>query len=186
MNEINWSFISRARDFYVGAGFEYIEVPWIVSRASIETTLPPGRRGFTTEIGGLVGSAEQSFIELMRSKRIEQRKLYVAITPCFRDDDVDELHQSYFVKVELFCQRSSADGNNAVSFVETAFQCFKMLGADNLHAVWVDPASWDITLNDVEIGSYGVRELHGFHWTYGTGLAEPRFSYALRQNERSL
>jgi hypothetical protein len=32
--------------------------------------------------------------------------------------------------------------------------------------------------NDIEIGSYGMREYENFKWIYGTGMAEPRFSKA--------
>lgn len=36
----------------------------------------------------------------------------------------------------------------------------------------------DISLSGTEIGSYGFRkDKEGFTWSYGTGLAEPRFSY---------
>lgn len=39
--------------------------------------------------------------------------------------------------------------------------------------------SWDIELNGIEIGSYGVRTCPFLQWSYGTGLAEPRFGRAL-------
>lgn len=34
----------------------------------------------------------------------------------------------------------------------------------------------DLTINGIEIGSYGVRTYNHITWVYGTGLAEPRFS----------
>jgi seryl-tRNA synthetase len=175
---INWSYVGRAIDFYVGAGFQYIEVPWIVSRESILSTLPVGKKGYTTELGGLVGSAEQSFIELMRGKLIDSRP-YVAATPCFRDDEPDDLHNPYFFKVELFSIRSKGF-NNSRAFLDVAQRFFATLGAET-RAVWTDAESYDIELNGVEIGSYGIHSIFDFHWTYGTGLAEPRFSYALSQ-----
>lgn len=178
MNQaINWNYIARAIDFYVGAGFQYIEVPWIVSAASIKTTLPANKKGYTTELGGLVASAEQSFIELMRGELLDSRP-YVAATPCFRDDDPDESHSPYFFKVELFSLRSEGFDNSQV-FLDVARRFFATLGADT-QTVWVN-GNYDIELNGVEIGSYGIRSIYGFNWTYGTGLAEPRFSYALSQ-----
>jgi hypothetical protein len=34
----------------------------------------------------------------------------------------------------------------------------------------------DLTIDGIEIGSYGVRNHKNIIWVYGTGLAEPRFS----------
>lgn len=38
----------------------------------------------------------------------------------------------------------------------------------------------DITINGIEVGSYGGRQFNGFTWIYGTGCAEPRLSEALK------
>jgi hypothetical protein len=34
----------------------------------------------------------------------------------------------------------------------------------------------DLTIDGIEIGSYGIRAYNAITWVYGTGLAEPRFS----------
>lgn len=36
----------------------------------------------------------------------------------------------------------------------------------------------DLTIDGIEIGSYGIRTYNTITWIYGTGLAEPRFSKA--------
>ena len=47
-----------------------------------------------------MASAEQSFLELFLNKKIEYGR-YCGITPCFRDETVDYLHNNFFMKVEL-------------------------------------------------------------------------------------
>jgi seryl-tRNA synthetase len=88
---INWKNISLAVDFYKNRGYSYIEVPWIVSKEAINVTLPKDHYSLYTKYGDLVGSAEQSFIQLLMYKMIFAGK-YVAVSSCFRDDDLDEFH----------------------------------------------------------------------------------------------
>ena len=38
---------------------------------------------------------------------------------------------------------------------------------------------YDLMINGIEVGSYGLRMGNGYEWVYGTGLAEPRFSVAI-------
>src|SRR5690606_35745906 len=98
---------SESLDFYEARGYVYMEVPWIVSDEAINVTLPPEAEATTTPLGILVGSAEQSFIELLlRGENITKA---CAITPCFRDeiDGWDDLHQPYFMKLELIHTDSS-------------------------------------------------------------------------------
>jgi hypothetical protein len=47
-------------------------------------------------------------------------------------------------------------------------------------AIVVQPTDdcMDLTINGIEVGSYGKREFKNIKWIYGTGLAEPRFSIA--------
>lgn len=183
-NPINWSYINQAVAYYRGLGFKYVEAPWIVSPDSIGVTLPVGRRHFTCNDGGLVGSAEQGFIELMRNGLLSEPDradgLYVAAGPCFRDDDVDLLHQKTFFKVELIRILGLPTGQHEAQYLvknmaKMAVEFFEdVLGEE---VVIVETAEGlDIELNDVEIGSYGYREAFGKSWVYGTGLAEPRFS----------
>lgn len=172
---INWSYVAKALDFYKGLGFRYIEAPWIVSQKAVKATLPFNRKGYSTEYGMLVGSAEQSFIELLLQGR-DLKGSYVAATPCFRDDPEDILHQRYFFKVELF--------RGTTTLSEASLDCFTLasMAKDFIttlgeHALITQTDSgYDLELNGVELGSYGPREYKGHFWAYGTGLAEPRFS----------
>jgi hypothetical protein len=41
------------------------------------------------------------------------------------------------------------------------------------------PEGIDLVLNGIEVGSYGVRTVGNRTWTYGTGLALPRFTVAI-------
>src|SRR5271170_239683 len=95
---IDYRKIADAVSFY--KDFQYIEVPWSVTSEVMAITLPPGRTLYPFENQYLVASAEQSFLQLIKDKKLNPGK-YLAVTPCFRDDPISETHQRYFVKVEL-------------------------------------------------------------------------------------
>ena len=98
---INYKYISEAIDFYVKCRFEYLEVPWFCSLQALDFTKPPEKRTCESFVGHLVGSGEQSFIELWLRGKLPQGR-YVCATPCFRDEDIlDNFHRNYFFKVEL-------------------------------------------------------------------------------------
>ncbi len=195
---INYKMISDAVLFYRNHGFHETTVPWIVTTETLKKTLPTDKRAFTVDDNAcLVGSAEQSFIELMVNDHLYNSKKYVAVTPCFRDDDIDEIHQKYFMKVELFCFFDKGMGSsekNAYDTVKLMYNCaFKFFSEEaqkysnssELTFVHVDPRQCDIMLNGIEIGSYGTREINDeYIVAYGTGLAEPRFSLALMNQKR--
>lgn len=181
MTSIRWDLIARALDVYTSRfDYRYIEVPWIVSDEAVGVTLPPGRSGLRCEDGPLVGSAEQSFIQLMFDGTLKPGR-YVAASPCFRDDDVDELHGRYFFKVELieFAHTRIEDWGDAVERVAQEALSFYRSTYDGRDAGIVPTAQGlDIELRGIELGSYGYRTYKDFAWVYGTGFAEPRFSYA--------
>jgi hypothetical protein len=134
-------------------------------------------------LGSLVGSAEQSLLHLDLAGKLKPGA-YVACSPCFRlGDAADDLHFPTFMKVELY--RNDHDLFQYLKMLKDAGDLFRELGAqaEDLAAPQTDQGI-DITLGGIEIGSYGLRthesedrSLH--HWTYGTGLALPRFSQAL-------
>lgn len=177
---VSWRDVSTAVSIYEAAGFQYVEAPWIVSTEAVEVTLPPDREGLNCPDGALVGSAEQAFIELMIRGQIVPGK-YVAAGPCFRDDPVDELHHRTFFKVELIeLQRTkfSSPAAKVQEMAETALDLFQRLGAEQAKIIKTSEGL-DITLRGIELGSYGKRSYKGWHWVYGTGLAEPRFSMVI-------
>ncbi len=188
-NNIRWDYISTAVDYYKNNGFKYIEVPWFVSENVINVTLPIDKKPIITQYGPLVGSAEQSFIQLMIDNKLDKYEKYVAVTPCFRDDIVDKYHQKYFIKVELIIylekDRKMAYNNrlvptDSIILTDIAAKLFETLGAKNIKQQLTDDG-YDLTLNDIEIGSYGIRNFDDKYWIYGTGLAEPRFSQVLNK-----
>lgn len=200
MPDINWGRIGRAVAFYTNRGYTYLEVPWIVEAESTEVTLPAHAKAlkavnhlsyrvdgvqFPLNVvhshGDLVGSAEQSFIQLMREGRLPQGH-YVAVSPCFRiEPEYNERYQPYFMKVELI--NVGGIGEIDVDAVtEDALSFFRSEMSDEdseaFECVLQDGTAMDIELAGIEIGSYGEREWENFRWVYGTGLAEPRFSVA--------
>ena len=183
---INWSVVARAVAAYERLGFRYVEVPWIVRPECVTATLPPGKIGFDTYGGTLVGSAEQSFAQMMADGQLPYGR-YVAASPCFRDEE-DETHQRTFFKVELICvlpqslvqlEHGVARQATIIEMTNLALGFFRSVpGAEGASAVGT-PEGYDIELNGLELGSYGYREFDGHYWVYGTGVAEPRLSMAL-------
>lgn len=186
---VNWSRLGRAVDFYRQRGYQYVEVPWAVSPEATAITCP--RPEFTAEVegwGSLVGSAEQSFIQMLMDETLTPGK-YVACSPCVRLGDVqDDLHQVGFMKVELF--RTDRTDDSAVESVIEDARLFMNLELsehfifNRTAAPYVDrvqtPEGFDLELHGIEVGSYGRRSHPRMwsDWICGTGLAEPRFSTA--------
>lgn len=204
---IEWDLLGKALAFYQSKGFTYVEAPWAVDDATVEITAAPeewrapGRMG----LGTLVGSAEQSFLHLARRGKLKPGR-YVACTPCFRPAEiVDETHWPYFMKIELidlhppcapteFQVEINDEGaaiklgqhiTGVIHMLQCAGECFRDLGATpDMLATLQTEQGVDIMLNGHEVGSYGLRA-HEYEdgsiveWTYGTGLALPRFSQAL-------
>ncbi len=183
---INYRRVAKAIKKYQKLGYTYIDTPWLVSDEAVTATLPPNRIGFelghpTLKPGRLVGSAEQGFIQMMLDDKLRPGH-YVSAGPCFRDEDpVDRLHQYAFFKVELISYAGTS------SLTETAARVM----ANDADTVLYDmyghggrvvktPEGWDIEVEGVEVGSYGVREHKGHRWAYGTGLALPRTSQAYK------
>jgi len=202
--DIDWSRIARAVEFYESLGYKKVEVPWLVEPVYRELTYPH-KNAFQTSKGDLVGSAEQSFLQLAfkdkiqvktymwgqrPNERLDYAGRYVAVTPCFRDSQpVDALHQPYFMKVELFepiwdgAECYTRDKKPAQLFHD-AGQFFASEGALPQSEETDEGIDW--TVGGIEVGSYGLRVYDDFGWLFGTGLAEPRFSQALKQQRRHL
>lgn len=186
---IDWARLARAVAFYEQRGYEKIEAPWLVEPQYREITYPH-LNAFQTQHGDIVGSAEQSFLQLAFEGKISIKmgSKYVAITPCFRDHQPnDPLHQLYFMKVELFQPIKWGNSYPDLQPVEMLFdsgQFFASEGALPEKEETDEGIDW--TVGGIEVGSYGYRVHDGFGWLYGTGLAEPRFSQALRNQRQHL
>lgn len=183
VTEINWARIGRAISYYKSIGYEYMEVPWAVSGKSIKETCPKEIPLLETYFGSLVGSGEQSFIELLRgNKKITKA---VCCTPCFRiEKEYNDISCPYFMKVELInTQRTAAGGFDLETVVSDAEKFFK---SEGIHTVIKEVKEFQLDLEDckgLELGSYGLRELGDIEFIYGTGLAEPRTSISLERNK---
>lgn len=200
--ETDWARIGRAIEFYKAKGYQYIEVPWIVDQKYREITYP-FQIAFTTKGGDLVGSAEQSFLalhfEMLQSENKwspfmnlpGKSQKFVACTPCFRDHQPeDKYHMPYFMKVELFELTSCSYGNDITDKPDIMFydagQFFASEGAFPEMVQTDEGIDWFV--GGIEVGSYGQRKFLDQNkishcWSYATGLAEPRFSQALVEQE---
>jgi elongation factor P--beta-lysine ligase len=184
MKNIDWALLSDAQQYYENNGYIYQETPYIVPLEVNEITKPHDEPSFILQngifsntLGELVGSAEQGFIYLLLNNSLYHNKLS-SITPCFRSDKYDDLHQPWFMKLELF--HLSNDVSDLMEMIDTAHFFFSKYKSKNdfLQTIKTGDYMYDILLNDIEIGSYGLREVGNFNFFYGTGLALPRFSIA--------
>lgn len=193
----------RAIEYYERCGFKYIDVPWLVSNEAMTITRPEwAKSSIMTLIAGgepmcPVASAEQSFLQMQMTavkagSRMHGR--FVTITPCFRNEPViDDLHLPGFMKVELIHWGDTADGvclRDVHDMVNTA-QVLLNCHVPTIRVINEEPDpvacgfAFDINAKStgIELGSYGIREYPAVgRWVYGTGLAEPRMTYAIEKD----
>lgn len=169
---MNTEYITRALTFYAEQGYTPVEVPILVDIDVSAVTKPESARDFSHGTKVYVGSAEQSFLQLIKEGTLPEGTL-MALTPCMRDEDYsDDLTYMTFLKLELF-----SPGDCLVDVLTDANRFFSSLGL--IAVSKATSMGFDLFLNGVEIGSYGVREYMGVTYTYGTGIAEPRLSKAI-------
>lgn len=182
---ISYSNIAKAVEFYTNRGFRYIEVPWWVQEQAIKITAPSFCEDFKIRKDKyLVASGEQGFLYLATKGLLAENINYVTVTPCFRQEKIDSLHQKCFMKCELFCLSPNSIQDSYDYFIQKAFEfhstltnssfSYKVCEEEKRVCDILGPT--DLRLKGKEIGSYGYREFEHLKWTYGTGIAEPRFS----------
>lgn len=173
---IDYQKIADAVKHYSAYGFESIEVPWFVTQESLDVTRPLGTRLFDSFAGCLVASGEQSFIEIRN--QLSPGRCYQCVTPCFRDEPaIDELHRLYFIKQELITVIDKLNEEIELrQMIDVARSFFKNYGSPVVEKTDI---GHDITINGIEVGSYGIRQHEDFRWVYGTGCAEPRLTQSL-------
>lgn len=159
---------------YVIEKYKFTEcsrLPWHVSDKVIEMTTKS--KPHKTMDGNFVGSAEQSFLQLMLDNKLDKSLRYVGFTPCLRDDVIDSIHDRQFYKAEMF---SFSDYDYLDDFTNIAIDAFKFLKNDlNISKVKVDDNQIDLYINNIEVGSYCRKEFENYKWVCGTLLAMPRF-----------
>lgn len=174
---LNYRIIADAQDHYAALNYQETAIPWVITEEAYLATLPPEVKRFASLGGYLPGSAEQSFIHLLLDGENPGRAQ--ATSPCFRDEDHDEIHSPYFFKLELFDNRLPATEEGVLLVLNDAKAFF-----ERYLPVKVIPEgelAWDIVAahNGLELGSYGVRNFRDFSWIYGTGVALPRLEQAV-------
>lgn len=182
--ETNWKFIADAIEHYKSRGYTYTEVPWIISDEAVRITWQ-GPITYSTPVGNLVGSAEQSLLDMELNSLVPDVDKLVTCSPCWRDEgEYDEWHQTSFMKVELYSRE-----NRWNEFLDDALNLFvHRIGfgsGSNIEIVkcpngpYIEQHDICVRLHTgelVELGSYGCRKEGKLEWSYGTGLAEPRTS----------
>lgn len=174
---IDYNIISKSVAYYEGRGFNRIETPWYVTQTVADITTPKTLRHFSIKENGkvLVGSGEQSFLYMLITGQLSPGR-YQTITPCFRNDEVDLWHNKYFLKNELI--ETNVTESKLEIVVSHALIFFRKYLPD-AHFVKT-PEGFDIMWNNYELGSYGIRKYEYIQWIYGTGVAEPRLSNAIK------
>lgn len=184
MFDIDANLLYQAMMFFNNCGYEFITAPYVVDKKAVEHTLPEGREAYPhANYGFYVGSAEQSIYHMLdKCGRKNLPKRCLAITPCQRNEEVlDESHLEIFLKIELI---SFDLGYSHKTIMEDVLDFFKMIGTENVTYVMQDDnVSYDINVNNIEVGSYGYRWFRDVLVSYGTGLALPRYSYAVSKGK---
>ena len=184
---IDYRKLADSVDFYEKLGYERIEAPWWVSKEILDVTTP----SFVKEVyylpnnrKCLVASGEQSFLYIAAKGRLPKGR-YQTITPCFRDESIGILSKKCFMKNELIIT-DEVTQNNLDLILRQSFEFFmtQVPNCDKLNIVKTD-IGFDITYAGIEIGSYGIRSCQFLDWIYGTGVAEPRLSRAIKIGEKA-
>lgn len=176
----SWKRIHEALRYYEDLGYKYIDLPWTASKEAILVTKPEDLEdSIQTPQGILVASAEQSFLDYY--DMLTAGVLYYALTPCFRplDNGRSEFHSPYFMKIELFCKEPSV--GRFFQIIDHA-NAFFLKYIDSVNCKCIESKSYDLEVNEIEVGSYTEYEKDFLHWIGGTGLAEPRFSRAINRS----
>ena len=173
MSDIDCSLLLEAMQYYKKLGYTPLSCPMLVDRDIINITLPEGKiaRGYNGKY--YVGSAEQSFYQMIKDGFRPEGK-YMLITPCERDEVEDDYHFGIFLKVELVSNKVSYQ-----SILEDVLGFYKLKGYDV--KVVREGLGKDILMGDIEVGSFGSRKYLGESVSFGTGLALPRISQAIVQ-----
>ena len=175
-----WRNLGNAALLYEARGWKWLDAEWAVKDDACRMTLPSGMEATkvtwqNADTMSLVGSAEQSFIDLMLRNSICSGK-WQAITPCFRNESYTEpARRNVFIKLELFlCDMQSEKLQGVISdaaevmYVITGIMPNRVINEDG----------YDLEINGIEVGSYGCRKVNGRPYIFGTGCAEPRMTFA--------
>jgi hypothetical protein len=172
---IDYGRLNRSIDFYENKGFKRIEVPWTVTKAISAITKPDGKTDW--EIVGkdkvLLASGEQGFLYLYLKGFLPKGR-FQSTTACFREEPFDQTHSKYFIKNELIIT-DEVNNKSLVDIINLAKEFYESELGTSVDLVKTE-FGFDLEVNGIEIGSYGIRSCEYLEWIYGTGCPEPRFS----------
>ncbi len=173
---VSTHLILDAISYYTKLGYLLIDVPQCADFEVSQHTKPEGiPEMFHKGRKVCVASAEQSFKQLHKQQELPDGK-YMALTPCYRHEGIlDDTHYSMFLKLELIVVGEPC----SYQVMHDSLGFFKPLTVEESYFIVTEEGidTYVIVCADTEIGSYGVRKmLDGTVYTYGTGIAEPRFS----------
>jgi hypothetical protein len=169
---INLELLKYAILYYNRFNYETLEAPYLVDKDINDITMPSGNRTLNHGNKVYVGSAEQSFYQLLKGG-MKPEGNYMMLTPCHRDESYDDLHYELFLKLELISMDKPV--------IQDAYCFFTgcISNKDSIEIIDTEEGQ-DILVNGVEVGSYDARKINGQTIYYGTGLALPRFTQVLK------
>lgn len=188
IRKIDYELLADATSYYRRANYTQVEVPWLIKPIIDDMTRPRDAREFSVLSLGLhlCASGEQGFLQSLSDPGFTNDKKYFTVTPCFRDNVEDDIHQLQFMKLELglFTKKRELVGKYTDELMNDARHFFNSNSPTAVSSVITDIGSdlrgklkLGYASDSVELGSYGYRVIGDGYWIYGTGLALPRFSY---------
>lgn len=171
--DIDTKLLLDAMKYYESIGYHPIEAPMLVDDDIIKLTLPPDRLSEKHMGLNYVGSAEQSFYQLLKDKGYLYPGSYMLVTPCRRDEVPSISHLRIFLKIELISLEKTRE--EVLKDVQLFYETRLKIPTETVPTI----DGYDININSIEVGSFGNRFINNGWITYGTGLALPRISYAL-------
>lgn len=180
MFDIDIGLITTASMYYMLRGYKPLPAPMVVDGDILGLTLPEGRRAMSHLNKFYVGSAEQSFYQLIK-EGLKPEGSYMMMTPCHRDEIQDENHLNIFLKIELISMTKTPQ-----LIARDVHDFYTNLGERVETVVTEDPNGCDLEVNGMEVGSFGCRFYQEYLVNYGTGLALPRFSQARKNKNTGL
>ena len=188
---IDYDLLNKAVKYFSKKGFKQVEVPWRVSKEAIDGTFD-SRQSFKSDDKFLVGSAEQGFLELQLQDKLKGTQ-FMSISPCFRNEVEDYFHQQEFMKLELIYFSNYVTIKEVIQYqiikrfvLNFIIKKLKIKTSDIAILETKDNNSIyseDILINEIEYGSYGIRQFKDKYYIYGTGIALPRASKILKSLE---
>lgn len=172
---IDYALLDRSIQHYEKFGFTRIETPWLVTDYVDQITRPKNAIPYhiPNKSKNFVASGEQSFLYLYLKEYLPKGK-FQTITPCLRNDPFDLTHTKYFMKNELIDTENVNEKNLRV-MVNRALEFFRNEISQQVVPFETEDGI-DLVLDNIELGSYGIRHTDFLSWIYGTGCAEPRTS----------